>query len=226
MLEAEMSFLPTGLDTVCNVVEASLKSVLGRLVEDEDVKYLRHEDGDDDMKAWLQPTIPWRHLTYSDALDALRAHHKSGKEPKFVFDPPKWGEALRSEHERWIAHQSNGPVFVRDYPRNLKPFYMWVNDTHGETEPTVACFDLLVPTLGELTGGSVRESRLEKLKESLSCHGMDELHHSWYIDLRRYGTTPHGGFGIGFERLMSWFCGIENVRECIAFPRWARRIVL
>ena len=259
MLEAEMSFLRPGVDSVCAIIESSLKQVLGALVEDEDVKFLRacvpsaSDVGLDDWKAWLEPSTRWPRVTYTDALKALQAHHTSGAQPRFAFRPPEWGGALRSEHERWITQWLDGdteggrcssPVFVTDYPRMLKPFYMWVNDPETEPRETVACFDLLVPKLGELSGGSVRESRLAKLKESLALHGMDEvgvrisslhvsrphtLHqtqYSWYIDSRRYGTSPHGGFGIGFERLVSWFCGIENVRECVAFPRWAGRILL
>lgn len=194
MLEAEMSFLQTGVHGVCDVVEASLKSVLGRLVEDEDVKFLRGEGAassppQSSLKAWLDMSVPWRRISYSDALKALQMHHVSGAAPQFKLDPPTWGGALASEHERWIADslggnnskaQTGGPVFVIDYPRRLKPFYMWVNedDKQGETEDsrsTVACFDLLVPKLGELAGGSVRESRIDKLKESLAFHGMDEV---------------------------------------------------
>ncbi|KAF8580936.1 asparaginyl-tRNA synthetase [Ramaria rubella] len=238
MIEAEMSFLRAGVQDVCDVVENSLKFALESLGEDEDVKFLRGtSDVGGNLNTWLDPSIQWRRITYSEALIALQKHHVSGAEPKFQFGSPEWGEALRSEHERWIADslggnaqgsQIGGPVFVTDYPRRLKPFYMWVNDKQkeGETRSTVACFDLLVPKLGELTGGSVRESRVDVLRESLALHDMDEADYSWYIDLRRYGTTPHGGFGVGFERLVSWFCGIDNVRECLAFPRWAGRILL
>ncbi|KAF8492117.1 hypothetical protein JB92DRAFT_3085038 [Gautieria morchelliformis] len=244
MLEAEMSFLHTGVHGVCDVVEASIKSVLGRLAEDEDVNFL-HEGRHgirpgSNLKAMLDISTPWRRISYSDALKALHVHHASGAAPRFSLDPPAWGGPLRSEHERWIADslggdpektQIGGPIFVTDYPRMLKPFYMWVNDELNEGEgkdarSTVACFDLLVPKLGELTGGSVRESRIERLKESMALHGVDEAHHAWYLDLRRYGTTPHGGFGVGFERLVSWICGIENVRECVPFPRWAGKVLL
>lgn len=196
MLEAEVGFLRTGVHGVCDVVEASLKSVLGRLAKDEDVNFLRMDNSDStpphNLQTWLDDSIPWRRISYSDALQALQAHHASGAAPQFKLDPPAWGEALRSEHERWIADslgasvdraQVGGPVFVTDYPRRLKPFYMWVNDDHkgGEGKDvgsTVACFDLLVPKLGELTGGSVREFRIDILKESLAFHGMDEVRFS------------------------------------------------
>jgi len=117
-----------------------------------------------------------------------------------------------------------GPVFVTDYPSALKPFYMRMNDD----ERTVACFDLLVPSVGELVGGSLREERLEHLQQRMVSHGLDPAgeEYSWYVDLRRYGSAPHGGFGLGFERLVSWVSGIENVRECIAMPRWAKRMLL
>lgn len=192
MLEAELSFLPTGLNGVCDVVETSLKSILGGLVQDEDVKYLRESSptapSEENLNTWLDPAIRWRRITYTEALELLEAHHKSRAEPKFEFEPPKWGEALRSEHERWIAAllgrneigaQVEGPVFVTHYPRKMKPFYMWADDvthgTDGEPRSTVSCFDLLMPKLGELTGGSVRESRLVRLKESLELHGLDEV---------------------------------------------------
>ena len=195
MLEAELSFLPTGLDGICDVVEVSLKSVLGDLSKNEDIKYLRESSSnapsEEQLNAWLDPAIRWRRITYSDALRLLEEHHNSGAEPKFQYPPPQWGEGFRSEHERWIAGalgrsetgaQVEGPVFVTHYPRRMKPFYMWVDDedpsrlrTAGESHETVSCFDLLMPRLGELTGGSVRESRLEKLKESLVLHGLNEV---------------------------------------------------
>jgi len=196
MLEAELSFLPTGLDGICDVVEASLKSVLGNLAKDEDIRYLQETNSytapsEESLNAWLDPAIRWRRITYTDALELLESHHQSGAEPKFEHPPPKWGEGFKSEHERWIAGtlgrsetgaRVEGPVFVTHYPRQMKPFYMWVDDgdpsgieAGRESRCTVSCFDLLVPKLGELTGGSVRESRLDKLQESLALHGLNEV---------------------------------------------------
>lgn len=179
MLEAEISFL-RGLSDLCNILETSLKSVLGKLTNDEDVQYLREEGTSrEQFGFWLDHSVPWTRVSYTEALKKLQQHHMSGKEPLFAFEPPAWGEALRSEHERWIAttlgaNGQPGPVFVTDYPRHLKPFYMWVNENTTEGS-TVSCFDLLVPKLGELVGGSIRESREEMLKESLRLFGMSEV---------------------------------------------------
>ncbi|KAF8887593.1 hypothetical protein BD779DRAFT_1527113 [Infundibulicybe gibba] len=145
-------------------------------------------------------TTEWARMSYTDAIKELETH------TGFTY-APKWGRALQSEHEKWLAETVvGGPVFVVDYPRELKPFYMRVNDD----DRTVACFDLLVPHIGELAGGSVREEREDVLKV-----GED---YKWYHDLRKYGGAPHAGFGMGFERL--------NVRECIPMPRWAGRMLL
>jgi asparaginyl-tRNA synthetase len=156
-------------------------------------------------------------MSYAEALKEL------GKaKQKFEFDPV-WGKPLQSEHERWLADEVvKGPVFVTDYPSGLKPFYMRANDD-GKT---VACFDLLVPHIGELVGGSLREERVDLLDKAMAHHGLDRRDYSWYRDLRVYGGAPHGGFGLGFVRLFGWMTGIENVRECIPFPRWADRLLL
>ncbi|GJJ14880.1 hypothetical protein Clacol_009149 [Clathrus columnatus] len=180
MLEAEINFLEKGLSDVCNVLEASLKTVLGKLIMDEDVRYLREQGHltEKQFQYWLNHSIPWTRVSYTQAIERLQEHHLSGRQPYFEFESPKWGQAFRSEHERWIAatmgaNAQPGPVFVTDYPRNLKPFYMSVNEDIPEGA-TVACFDLLVPKLGELVGGSMRESREEKLSESLRLFGMSE----------------------------------------------------
>lgn len=182
MLEAEINFIK-GLSDICDVLETSLKAVLGRLNDDQDIQYLREgitEEGSKErFRAWLDLSIPWTRISYSRAIDRLQKHFSSKQEPHFEFEPPRWGEGFRSEHERWIADTmgANGqpsPVFVTDYPRHLKPFYMWVNQDQPEGS-TVACFDLLVPKLGELVGGSVRESRAEVLKKSLGLFNMSEV---------------------------------------------------
>ncbi|KAG9100705.1 asparaginyl-tRNA synthetase [Ceratobasidium sp. 370] len=125
-------------------------------------------------------------------------------------------DVVEGEHERHLARDA--PVFVTDYPAEIKPFYMRANDADPERQ-TVACFDLLVPGIGELAGGSVREERIEQLDLALKEKGLDIEEYGWYRDLRIYGGAPHAGFGMGFERMVSFVAGLENVRECIAFPR-------
>ncbi|KAH9975369.1 hypothetical protein BGW80DRAFT_1436562 [Lactifluus volemus] len=161
--------------------------------------------------------VPWVRITYTDAIHELQ---KSGTRFEFA---PRWGAPLQSEHERWLAESfARGPIFVTDYPSAIKPFYMRQNDD-GKT---VACFDLLVPHVGELAGGSLREERSALLGAAIKRQGLDEGAYRWYTELRKFGGAPHGGYGMGFERLISWLGGIENVRECIPMPRWSGRMLL
>ena len=149
-------------------------------------------------------------LPYTEAIDVLS---KSGQ--KFEY-PLEWGADLQSEHERFLTEQHfKQPVILFDYPRTLKPFYMRCNDD-GKT---VRAMDVLVPRVGEIIGGSQREERLDVLLERMTeCH-LDPATYWWYVDLRRYGTVPHSGFGLGFERLIQLATGMANIRDCIPFPR-------
>jgi len=127
-----------------------------------------------------------------------------------------WGDNLQSEHERHLAEEHfKCPVTVHDYPRALKPFYMRLNDD-GKT---VRAMDVLVPGIGEIIGGSQREERLGALKENMAIHGLNEKDYAWYLDLRRHGSVPHSGFGMGFERMLMFVTGVGNIRDVIAFPR-------
>jgi len=148
-------------------------------------------------------------IEYAEAIDILK---KSGK--KFEF-PVEWGLDLQSEHERYITEEHIGrPVVVMNYPTEIKAFYMRLNDD----EKTVAAMDVLAPGIGEIIGGSQREERLDVLDARMHDDVMkEELW--WYRDLRRYGTVPHAGFGLGFERLLTYVTGMENIRDCIPFPR-------
>ena len=149
-------------------------------------------------------------LSYTDAVSLVK---NSGV--KFEY-PLEWGMDLQTEHERYLTEQVYGkPVFVTDWPRDIKAFYMRVNDD-GKT---VAAVDLLVPGVGELVGGSQREERLDVLLESLNKFGLNEEDYRWYVDLRRYGGTKHAGFGLGFERLIMYVTGIGNIRDVESFPR-------
>ncbi|TMG95341.1 MAG: asparagine--tRNA ligase, partial [Betaproteobacteria bacterium] len=130
--------------------------------------------------------------------------------------PVKWGMDLQSEHERYITEQyTKKPVIVVNYPKEIKAFYMRVNDDGR----TVAAMDVLAPGIGEIIGGSQREERLEVLDARMSGAGLDNEHYGWYRDLRRYGTVPHAGFGLGFERTVAYATGLGNVRDVIPFPR-------
>ena len=128
----------------------------------------------------------------------------------------EWGVDLQSEHERYLAEVHVGaPVILQNYPKDIKAFYMRMN----EDGKTVAAMDILAPGIGEIIGGSQREERLEQLDARMDQMGLNKEDYSWYRDLRRYGTVPHAGFGLGFERLVSYVTGVGNVRDVIAFPR-------
>jgi asparaginyl-tRNA synthetase len=153
---------------------------------------------------------PFQRITYSDAVNLLK---KSGE--KFEF-PIEYGLNLQSEHERWLTEKHfKCPVTVFNFPKEIKPFYMRLNDD-GKT---VAAMDLLVPGIGEIVGGSQREERLAMLEENMRRHKMEPADYKWYLDLRRYGTTPHSGFGLGFERMMMFVTGVPNIRDVIPFAR-------
>ncbi|KAL5522418.1 hypothetical protein ACEPAG_8434 [Sanghuangporus baumii] len=217
MLEAEWTFVQR-VEELCDVVEDMVKHAVLAVIAQE---------GGEEPELGTRATDafalqkPWARMTYADAVQKLRAAYEQDR-TLFAF-PPEWGKGLQSEHEKWLAHMTDGPVFVTDYPALLKPFYMRLN----EDGKTVACFDLLVSGIGELVGGSIREERLDYLDEAMKRHGLiGREEYDWYRDLRKYGGAPHGGFGLGFERLVSAIAGIPNIRECIAMPRWSSRMLL
>ncbi len=155
-------------------------------------------------------TRPFQRVSYGDAIELLR-----GSGQKFEF-PVEYGLNLQSEHERWLTEQHfKCPVTVFNYPKEIKPFYMRLNDDNK----TVTAMDLLVPGIGEIVGGSQREERLEVLEENMRRHQMDLEDYRWYLDLRRYGTVPHAGFGLGFERMLMFVTGVANIRDVIPFAR-------
>ncbi|MCL2441372.1 MAG: asparagine--tRNA ligase [Treponema sp.] len=156
------------------------------------------------------------HITYTDAIKELEKA-VSAKTANFEFEP-KWGNDLQSEHERFLTDSvAGGPVIVTDYPKEIKAFYMKLNDD-GKT---VRAMDVLVPRLGEIIGGSQREDNLEKLVKRMQEMNLKPEDYWWYLDLRRYGTVPHAGFGLGFERLIQYVSGMINIRDVIPFPRAA-----
>jgi asparaginyl-tRNA synthetase len=153
---------------------------------------------------------PFQRCSYTEVIAILE---QSGKKWEHAV---KWGDNLQSEHERFLAEEHfKCPVTVYNYPRTLKPFYMRVNDDGT----TVAAMDLLVPGIGEIIGGSQREERLEILRENMAHHKLSEKDYWWYVDLRRYGSVPHAGFGLGFERLLMFVTGVANIRDVIPFAR-------
>jgi asparaginyl-tRNA synthetase len=153
---------------------------------------------------------PFQRITYSDAVDLLK---KSGEKFEFPID---YGLNLQSEHERWLTEKHfKCPVTVFNFPKEIKPFYMRLNDDGR----TVAAMDLLVPGIGEIVGGSQREERLEVLEGNMGRHKMDPADYKWYLELRRYGTAPHSGFGLGFERMLMFITGVPNIRDVIPFAR-------
>jgi asparaginyl-tRNA synthetase len=160
----------------------------------------------------LEKTVgaPFEIVSYTEAVEALK---RSG-EP-FTF-PVEWGNDLQAEHERYLTEKLvKKPVAITNFPRDLKPFYMRVNDD----ERTVAAMDVLVPSVGEIIGGSQREERRDVLLDQMKLKGISTDDYRWYIELREYGSVPHAGFGVGLERMVQFVTGLPNIREVIPFPR-------
>ncbi len=154
---------------------------------------------------------PFERASYTYAVRILE---KSGKEFEF---PVKWGLDLQSEHERYLAEEFFcKPVIITDYPKEIKSFYMRGNSDNK----TVAAMDVLVPKIGEIIGGSQREERYSVLVERMKELNLDEKDYWWYLELRKYGSVPHSGFGVGFERLIQFVTGMDNIRDVIPFPRY------
>jgi len=211
MVEPEMAFCD--LDGDVALAEAFLREVLARVLEGaaEDMRFFdeRIEKG---VVATLEHVVasPFERLSYTEAVAILE---KSGKSFEF---PVRWGTDLQSEHERYLTEEHvKRPVVVTDYPAAIKAFYMYGNDD-GKT---VRAMDVLVPRIGEIVGGSQREHRHDLLEARMRGLGMDVEALRWYLDLRRYGSVPHAGFGLGFERLIQFATGMANIRDVIPFPR-------
>jgi len=215
MCEAELAFTDE-LGDVLAVTEGLVRAIVVSLHQEDSLLELSDAfpSGAEVVKSVHAQQEPWKRMTYAQAIRELSDVAK--QDPQLFQHEPSYSAGLKSEHERYIAERY-GPTFVTDYPAAQKPFYMRKND--GDSKDTVACFDLLVPRIGELAGGSLREERLGNLEAAMSARSMAVEGYDWYLDLRRYGSVKHGGFGLGWERLVSWLLGIENVRETIAFPR-------
>lgn len=213
MVEPEMAF--TDLNGCAATAEKMLKFVFKRVLEEraDDMKFIV-ERVDKDAINRLEHFVnsDFAQVDYTDAIEILKKADK-----KFEF-PVEWGIDLQSEHERYLAEQHfKAPVVVKNYPKDIKAFYMKQN----EDGKTVAAMDVLAPGIGEIIGGSQREDDLIKLDARMDELGLNKDSYWWYRDLRRYGSVPHSGFGLGFERLIVYITGVGNIREAIPFPRAA-----
>ena len=211
MIEPEMAFCD--LNEMNVLIEDFIKYLFQFALEEaeEEMKFFNDkidEDRIEVLKSIIQSDFA--HVSYTEAIDILK---ESGENFEF---PVEWGADLQSEHERYLTEQHfKRPVMVTDYPKKIKAFYMRVN----EDEKTVRAVDCLVPEVGEIIGGSQREERLEVLERRMQEENMDLEKYDWFLDIRRYGTVPHSGFGLGFERILMYLSGMGNIRDVIPFPR-------
>jgi asparaginyl-tRNA synthetase len=214
MVEPEMAFCDLAGDA--DLAEAFLKFIFRAVLDrcGEDMAF---------FNKWIDKTVidtltavaesEFVRLSYTEAVEILA---KADRQWEF---PPEWGSDLQTEHERFLTEQTfRKPVIVTDYPASIKPFYMRLSDDGR----TAAAMDVLVPKIGEIIGGSQREERLEVLTRRMKEAGMDPDDYWWYVDLRRYGTVPHAGFGLGLERTIQFVTGVANIRDVIPFPRTPR----
>ncbi|MBN1557376.1 MAG: asparagine--tRNA ligase [Lentisphaerae bacterium] len=211
MIEPEMAF--ADLDDNAALAEAYVRGLFRHVLEycAPDLEFFNTRI-DKTLLATLTHIAdsPFRRLTYTEAVEVLE---RSGR--RFDF-PVGWGKDLQSEHERYLTEEAfQQPLIVTDFPEAIKPFYMRVNDDGR----TVAAMDVLVPKVGEIIGGSQREERLDVLRDRLRAKGLSEQNYGWFLDLRRFGSVPHAGFGLGFERLVQFCTGMQNIRDVIPFPR-------
>jgi asparaginyl-tRNA synthetase len=211
MIEPEMAFYE--LEDNMQLAEEFLKNIIRYVLEHcrEDLEFFNQF-----IDKSVLPTLEhvaesnFGTLTYTDAIEQLK---NSGKTWEF---PVEWGNDLQTEHERFLSEEIfKKPVIVTDYPKEIKAFYMRLNDD-GKT---VRAMDVLVPRVGEIIGGSQREERHDVLLARLREAGLDEKAYWWYLDLRRYGSVPHSGFGLGLELMMMYLTGLKNIRDVIPFPR-------
>ena len=211
MIEPEIAF--ADLNDDANLAEAFLKYVFQAVLNEraDDMAFIAErvqKDAITRLESFV--SAPFERIDYTEAVSLLQ---KSGQAFEF---PVEWGLDLQTEHERWLTEQHVGrPVVVMNYPEQIKAFYMRMNDDGR----TVAAMDVLAPGIGEIIGGSQREERLDVLDARMAQFGLDPAHYQWYRDFRRYGTVPHAGFGLGFERLIVYICGLSNIRDAIPYPR-------
>jgi len=229
MIEPEVAFMD--IHGNMDLAEDFMKSVIGYILEHnkEDLEFLEQrliqedkskpqaERSDMSLTDKLRFVVDnnFKRVTYTEAIDILR-NSKPNKKKKFKYIIEDWGADLQSEHERFLVEKHfKCPVILFDYPANIKAFYMRLN----EDGKTVRAMDILFPGIGEIVGGSQREERLEVLKEKMAALDIPEEDLWWYLDLRKYGTAEHSGFGLGFERLVMFATGMTNIRDVIPYPR-------
>jgi len=229
MIEPEMAFYD--LKDNMDLAEDFIKKIISYLLEncEEDLKFLEKRLLDEEktkpMAERSEMALIDRlkfvvdnefiRITYTEAIEILR-NSKPNKKKKFQYQIDEWGTDLQSEHERYLVEKHfKCPVILFDYPAKIKAFYMRLN----EDGKTVRAMDILFPGIGEIVGGSQREERLDVLKEKIAALGIDEKELWWYLDLRKYGTAIHSGFGLGFERMVQFATGMGNIRDVIPFPR-------
>nr|XP_004610964.1 unnamed protein product [Sorex araneus] len=220
MVEAEISFVES-LQDLMQVMEGLFKTatmtVLSKCPEDVELCHRFIAPGQKDRLEHMLKNN-FLIISYTEAVEILKRASQD-----FTF-PPEWGADLHTEHEKYLVkHCGDVPVFVVNYPLTLKPFYM--RDNGDGPPPTVAAVDLLVPGVGELFGGSLREERPHFLEQQLARLGLTETY-QWYLDLRRFGSVPHGGFGMGFERYLQCILGVDNIKDVIPFPRFTHSCLL
>ena len=229
MIEPEMAFYD--LNDNMDLAESFVKYILNYVLKncDEDLKFLdqrlfkeesqkpKNKRNDLSLIEKINFTIDnkFTRVSYSEAFDILK-NSNYNKKKKFEYSIDKWGSDLQSEHERFLVEKHfKAPVIIYDYPSKIKAFYMRLNDDNK----TVRAMDVLFPGIGEIIGGSQREERLDILKQRMAEDGIDEKELWWYLDLRKYGTAPHSGFGLGFERMVMFCTGMSNIRDVIPYPR-------
>lgn len=229
MIEPEMAFydLDANMDLAEDFIKWIIKYTLehcpedlefleNRLLEEEKSKP-QNERSQRPLRDKLRFVVDnnFKRVSYTEAIEILRAS-KSNKKKKFKYPIDSWGTDLQSEHERYLVEKHfNCPVILFDYPADIKAFYMRLN----EDGKTVRAMDVLFPGIGEIVGGSQREERLEVLQEKIDALGIDQKELWWYLDLRRFGTAVHSGFGLGFERMVQFATGMGNIRDVIPYPR-------
>jgi len=219
MIEPEIAF--ADLKDDMDLIEEMVKYIINYVLDNckAEMEFF-NAFVDKDLLARLHNVVSndFKRLTYTEAIEILEDAQNTGKK-KFEYKVTGWGMDLQSEHERYITEEVfKKPVFLIDYPSAIKAFYMREN----EDGKTVAACDLLVPGIGEIVGGSQREERYEVLREKIKKLGMDEKNYWWYLELRKYGGVKHAGFGLGFERMIMYLTGVDNIRDVLPFPRTPR----